>query len=188
MNFDQEITLNRDTVATIIPAGEEYTIPAGTVVIISQALGGAVTVRTAQGLYRIPSRDWDALGAELKEYLNETSTQLTQAKLDQPFSKDLVWDALKQCFDPEIPLNIVDLGLIYDLRISEPSESGAYQVYVKMTLTAQGCGMGPVIAADAKNQIELIPEVESAEVSIIWEPPWNPHMISELGRKELGLE
>ena len=105
MNFDQEITLNRDTLATIIPAGKEYTIPAGTVVSISQALGGAVTVRTAQGLYRIPSRDWDALGAELKEYLNETSTQLTQAKLDQPFSKDLVWDALKQCFDPEIPLN-----------------------------------------------------------------------------------
>lgn len=164
MNFDQEITLNRDTLATIIPAGEEYTIPAGTVVTISQALGGAVTVRTAEGLYRIPSKDWDALGAELKEYLNETATQPTQAKSDQPFSKDLVWDALKQCFDPEIPLNIVDLGLIYDLRISEPSASCAYQVYVQMTLTAQGCGMGPVIAEDAKKQIELIPEVESAEV------------------------
>ena len=188
MNFDQEITLIRDTLATIIPAGEEYTIPAGTVVTISQALGGAVTVRTAEGLYRIPSKDWDALGAELKEYLNETATQPTQAKSDQPFSKDLVWDALKQCFDPEIPLNIVDLGLIYDLRISEPIASGAYQVYVQMTLTAQGCGMGPVIAEDAKKQIELIPEVESAEVSIIWEPPWNPHMISELGRKQLGLE
>ena len=188
MNFDQEITLNRDTLATIIPAGEEYTIPAGTVVTISQALGGAVTVRTAEGLYRIPSKDWDALGVELKEYLNETATQPTQAKSDQPFSKDLVWDALKQCFDPEIPLNIVDLGLIYDLRISEPNASGAYQVYVQMTLTAQGCGMGPVIAEDAKKQIELIPEVESAEVSIIWEPPWNPHMISELGRKQLGLE
>ena len=177
MNFDQEITLNRDTLATIIPAGEEYTIPAGTVVTISQALGGAVTVRTAEGLYRIPSKEWDALGAELKEYLNETATQPTQAKSDQPFSKDLVWDALKQCFDPEIPLNIVDLGLIYDLRISEPSASCAYQVYVQMTLTAQGCGMGPVIAEDAKKQIELIPEVESAEVSIIWEPPWNLSLI-----------
>ena len=176
MNFDQEITLNRDTLATIIPAGEEYTIPAGTVVTISQALGGAVTVRTAEGLYRIPSKDWDALGAELKEYLNETATQPTQAKSDQPFSKDLVWDALKQCFDPEIPLNIVDLGLIYDLRISEPSASGAYQVYVQMTLTAQGCGMGPVIAEDAKKQIELIPEVESAEVSIIWEPVSYTHL------------
>lgn len=188
MNFDQEITLNRDTVATIIPAGEEHTIPAGTVVTISQALGGAVTVRTAEGLYRIPSKDWDALGSELKEYLNETAIQSTQPKSNQPFSEDLVWYALKQCFDPEIPLNIVDLGLIYDLRISEPSETGTYQVNVQMTLTAQGCGMGPVIAEDAKNQIELIPEVESADVSIIWEPPWNPHMISEPGRKQLGLE
>lgn len=188
MNFDQEITLNRDTLATIIPAGEEHTIPAGTVVTISQALGGAVTVRTAEGLYRIPSKDWDALGAELKEYLNQTATQTPQATSDLPFSEGLVWDALKQCFDPEIPLNIVDLGLIYDLKISEPSESGTYQVNVQMTLTAQGCGMGPVIAEDAKQQIELIPEVESANVSIIWEPPWNPHMISEPGRKQLGLE
>jgi probable FeS assembly SUF system protein SufT len=188
MNLEQEITLNRDTLATIIPAGEEHTITAGTVVTISQALGGAVTVRTAEGLYRIPSIDWDALGTELKEYLNETATQTPQATSDKPFSDALVWDALKQCFDPEIPLNIVDLGLIYDLKISEPSESGNYQVNVQMTLTAQGCGMGPVIADDAKQQIELIPEVESANVSIIWEPPWNPHMISEPGRKQLGLE
>jgi probable FeS assembly SUF system protein SufT len=188
MNIDQEITLNRDTLATVIPAGEEHTIPAGTVVTISQALGGAVTVRTAEGLYRIPGKDWDALGAELKAYLNETATQSTQEEYDQPFSETAVWDALKQCFDPEIPLNIVDLGLIYDLQISEPNESGTYQVNIKMTLTAQGCGMGPVIAEDAKNQIESIPHVESAEVSIIWEPPWNPHMISEPGRKQLGLE
>ena len=188
MNFDQEITLNRDTLATVIPAGEEHTIPAGTVVTISQALGGAVTVRTAEGLYRIPCKDWDALGAELKEYLNETATQSTQPESDQPFSETAVWDALKQCFDPEIPLNIVDLGLIYDLQISEPNESGTYQVNVQMTLTAQGCGMGPVIAEDAKNQIEAIAQVKSAEVSIIWEPPWSPHMISEVGRKQLGLE
>jgi probable FeS assembly SUF system protein SufT len=188
MNLEQKITLNRDTLATIIPAGEEHTITAGTVVTISQALGGAVTVRTAEGLYRIPSKDWDALGTELKEYLNETATQTPQATSDKPFSEALVWDALKQCFDPEIPLNIVDLGLIYDLKISEPSELGNYQVNVQMTLTAQGCGMGPVIADDAKQQIELIPEVESANVSIIWEPPWNPHMISEPGRKQLGLE
>ena len=90
MNFDQEITLNRDTLATIIPAGEEHTIPAGTVVTISQALGGAVTVRTAEGLYRIPSKDWDASGAELKEYLDETATQTTHNQSDKPFSEDLV--------------------------------------------------------------------------------------------------
>ena len=188
MNFDHEITLNRDTLATIIPAGEEHTIPAGTVVTISQALGGAVTVRTAEGLYRIPSKDWDALGAELKEYLDETATQTTHNQSYKPFSEDLVWDALKQCFDPEIPLNIVDLGLIYDLKILDSGTPGKHRIEVQMTLTAQGCGMGSVIAEDAKNQIEKIAQVDSAEVSIIWEPPWTPHMISEEGKQTLGLE
>ena len=136
MNLEQEITLNRDTLATIIPAGEEHTITAGTVVTISQALGGAVTVRTAEGLYRIPSKDWDALGTELNDYLNETATQTPQASSDKPFSEALVWDALKQCFDPEIPLNIVDLGLIHvpegrklfpNLDVKENLEMGSYR-------------------------------------------------------------
>ena len=188
MQLDQDFTLIRDTLATIIPAGEEQVIPAGTVVSISQALGGAVTVRTAEGLYRIPSKDWDALGAELEAYLSEQAEASTATSSEEDFSEARVWEALKQCFDPEIPLNIVDLGLIYDLRISDADAEGLHQVSVQMTLTAQGCGMGPVIAEDAKQQIEAIGQVKSAEVSIIWEPPWNPHMISESGRQKLGLD
>ena len=103
-----------------------------------------------------------------------------------PSYEDQVWEALRGCYDPEIPVNIVDLGLIYDLRI-EDGES-AKQVFVKMTLTAQGCGMGPVIADDAKTRIEKLSSVDSAQVDIVWEPAWNPRMISEEGKKVLGLE
>jgi metal-sulfur cluster biosynthetic enzyme len=98
-----------------------------------------------------------------------------------------VWDTLRQCFDPEIPVNIVDLGLIYDLRL-EPAESGAQTVLVKMTLTAVGCGMGPVIAEDARSRLAALPGVAGAKVDIVWDPPWTPHMISPAGREKLGLE
>ena len=98
----------------------------------------------------------------------------------------MVWDALRGCYDPEIPVNIVDLGLVYDLKIDGAGEG--HTVDVKMTLTAQGCGMGPVIADDAKTRIESIPEVESVNVSIVWDPPWNPRMMSDEGKKALGLE
>jgi len=188
MNLEEKITLIRDTRATIIPAGEEHIIPKGTTVSISQALGGAVTIRAEDGLYRIPSKDWDALGAEISAYLKEKETEEMELKPAEAFSESLVWSALRQCFDPEIPLNIVDLGLIYDLKISEKNDQEKYEVKVQMTLTAQGCGMGPVIAEDAQKQIEKIAQVDSAEVLIVWEPPWNPHMISEEGRQTLGLE
>jgi metal-sulfur cluster biosynthetic enzyme len=103
-----------------------------------------------------------------------------------PFGEDLLWDALRGCYDPEIPLNIVDLGLVYDLRIEE--DDGKRKVFVKMTLTAQGCGMGPVIADDAKTRIASLDEVSEASVEIVWDPPWNPKMISAEGKKVLGLE
>jgi len=105
-----------------------------------------------------------------------------------PFSEELVWDAMRGCFDPEIPVNIVDLGLIYDLQINEADAEGRHEVNVKMTLTAQGCGMGPVIADDAKKNIEALAGVSKAQVDIVWDPPWTPHMISEAGRQKLGLE
>ena len=95
---------------------------------------------------------------------------------------------MKNCFDPEIPVNIVDLGLIYDLQISEADPDGQYAVAVKMTLTAQGCGMGPVIAGDAKTRIEALAAVSQAQVDIVWDPPWTPHMISPAGREKLGLD
>ena len=97
-----------------------------------------------------------------------------------------MWEALRGCYDPEIPINVVDLGLIYNLSLAE-TENKRYEVSVKMTLTAQGCGMGPVIAQDAQDRIQAIPEVDKAEVDIVWDPPWSPRMISEEGKKVLGL-
>lgn len=181
---NQEVTLTRDCPATLIPAGDAVTLPEGARVFVSQALGGTVTVRADSGLFRIAGNDLDALGEGVAEELR------TEEETGQPetgeFGESLLWDALRSCFDPEIPINIVDLGLIYDLRCRE-AESGRYTVEVKMTLTAQGCGMGPVIADDARSKLEALPQVESAQVDIVWEPVWTPQMISEEGRKKLGI-
>lgn len=179
-----EATLARDCRATLIPAGNEVTLPEGSRWVISQALGGSVTVRNETGMYRIEQSDVGALGADF-----ETESAQSQASdpAERPFSEELIWESLKDCYDPEIPVNIVDLGLIYDLAVN-PTPSGTYDVAVKMTLTAQGCGMGPAIAGDAKARIESLPEVLSAEVEIVWDPQWTPHMISPEGRRKLGLD
>lgn len=189
MSIDGEIELRRDTNATIIPAGDAHVLKAGAKVVISQALGGSVTVRTDGGLFRIAGKDIDALGDSVEFGGSDSTETNPTASSDEPFSEDQVWEAMKSCFDPEIPVNVVDLGLIYDLQMSEPDPAdGARKMNVKMTLTAQGCGMGPVIAEDVKKSIESLPAVSSAEVDIVWDPPWTPHMISEVGRKKLGIE
>lgn len=169
----------RDCPATAIPAGDATTLAAGQSVDVVQTLGGNVTVRTATGIFRVAREDASAI-----EGL--TLSDATQAPAGE-FSEKAVWDAMRTCFDPEIPVNIVDLGLIYDLSI-EKTPSGANAVDVKMTLTAPGCGMGPVIAEDARQKIAALPSVERAKVHIVWDPVWNPRMISEAGRKSLGLE
>lgn len=179
-----EVVLERDCEATRIPSGEPVKLLAGESYSISQALGGSVTLRDPSGLYRVGLEDVEALGANL---VSEVLEEATPKDTDGPFSEERVWDALRQCFDPEIPVNIVDLGLIYDLQLQE-QESGQYHVGVKMTLTATGCGMGPTIAADAKSKIEALPAVASADVEIVWDPQWTPHMISGEGRKILGLD
>ena len=191
MTESEELTLVRDTAATVIPAGDERILERGTRAVVSQALGGSVTLRTDSGLYRVASKDWDALGAEAERALARQADEQASADAgddDGPFGESQVWEALKQCFDPEIPVNIVDLGLIYDLQLSRPDQAGKHWVSVKMTLTAQGCGMGPVIADDAKSKIEALDAVREATVDIVWEPQWTPHMISEEGRKKLGLD
>jgi len=188
MDSNEEWVLIRDTDATIIPAGEVKTLSAGTRAVISQALGGTVTIRTDSGLYRLSSQDWDALGAEAQAQLDAAAKASESDTGDIPFSEDLIWEAMKGCFDPEIPVNIVDLGLIYDLQVDPEDSEGQHAVNVKMTLTAQGCGMGPVIAEDAKTNIEALNGVSKAQVDIVWDPPWTPHMISDAGRQKLGLE
>lgn len=171
--------LTRACRATAIPAGDVVDLPAGTSVYITQTLGGNVTVRTDAGLLRIAREDVDAIGG----YVPPAESAAAAGE----FSEHAVWEALKTCFDPEIPVNIVDLGLIYDLVI-ENTPSGAHAIDVKMTLTAPGCGMGPVIAEDARQKIAALPTVESAKVIIVWDPQWTPQMISPIGRKVLGLE
>ena len=172
-------TLVQEVTATAIPAGHRTTLPAGTRAHVVQSLGGNVTVRTDAGLFRI---DRDQVAA-LAGY--EPAPEA--APVAGEFSEEAVWSALRTCFDPEIPVNIVDLGLIYDLAI-EPDGAGRHEVEVKMTLTAPGCGMGPVIAEDARAKIAQLPSVHSARVHIVWDPQWTPHMISPAGRKALGLE
>ncbi len=184
----QEFKLERDCPATLIPAGDAHTLEEGTLVTVTQALGGTLTVRTSLGLFHIQPEHAGALGKEAKTLFEEEHASSTEEgdTPKGPFSIDHAWDRLKTCFDPEIPVNIVDLGLIYDLT-AEESAPGKHAVSVKMTLTAQGCGMGPTIAADAKAKIETLPTVESAQVDIVWDPAWTPHMMSETARKTLGL-
>jgi probable FeS assembly SUF system protein SufT len=172
------ITTTRDVEVTRIPSGEKITIPTDTQVVITQALGGSFTVLVPSqaGLFRIEGRDADSIGQE------------KPAELSQPADGNLeqaAWDQLKTCYDPEIPVNIVDLGLVYSLDIK--SSEGGSSVNVQMTLTAPGCGMGPIIAAEARQKILTIDGISDAAVELVWDPPWSPDRISEEGKQKLGM-
>ncbi len=177
----KERTLSRDVAATQIPSGDKQALTAGTRVFIHQTLGGSYTVQTDFGLFRIDGKDADALG----EQAADTSVKAAPLASGAP-DPEAVWDQLRKVFDPEIPVNIVDLGLVYSMDI-EKLEAGGHKVSVAMTLTAPGCGMGPAIAEDAKGKILLLPGVADADVRITWDPPWNQSMISEEGKMKLGL-
>jgi probable FeS assembly SUF system protein SufT len=183
---ERDIMLKRDCRAIQIPAGDVVTLPVGTPVHITQTLGGNYTVQTTGGLFRIAAKDADALGIQSPSSLMEEVCKKPEG-VAGPVEEKLVWDTLRTCFDPEIPVNIVDLGLIYDLVI-EPVQSGNSKLHVKMTLTAPGCGMGTVIASDARDKLLYLPGVEDADVEIVWDPPWHQSMITAEGRKILGLE
>jgi probable FeS assembly SUF system protein SufT len=180
--MNQEFVLSQNCPATVIPAGDKVRLSAGTKVFVTQSLGGNVTVRTDQGLFQIAKEN-----AGLIEGFVPAPESPSTGSGQTDFSEEAVWGALKTCFDPEIPVNIVDLGLVYDLAI-EKTPAGGHAVEVKMTLTAPGCGMGPVIAEDARAKIAQLPTVESAKVHIVWDPQWTPQMISDTGRKVLGIE
>ncbi len=170
------VKLSRDIVAIQIPAGTETTLAEGTDAVVTQSLGGSYTIAAQGGLFRINNNDADALGLDVSEVEAPGAGAVGGSLEDQ------IWAALKQCYDPEIPVNIVDLGLIYSMQLS-----GSH-VDVKMTLTAPGCGMGPAIAADAQSKMEALNGVDTAEVEVVWEPQWNPSMISEDGKAKLGIE
>ena len=173
-----QVELTRDCEAIEIPAGHPVVLEKGTEAFVMQSLGGSYTLRVPAygGLFRIAGRDGDAIGKEVIE----PPAPVEGADLEQ-----MVWEQLKTCYDPEIPVNIVDLGLVYDMRVA-PEGDGS-RIDVKMTLTAPGCGMGTSIAADARQKILGIQGVAEANVDIVWDPPWNPQMISPEGRERLGM-
>ena len=179
MNSTVCITTNREVEVIRIPSGEKILLPAGTEVVITQALGGSYTllVHSLAGLFRLDGSNADAIGKK---------PQTTDIKNNQASLEELVWDTLKKCYDPEIPVNIVDLGLVYEVKVQGP-ENQPKDVFVKMTLTAPGCGMGPVLAADARSKIASLPGVKSADVTIVWDPPWGPERITPAGREKLGM-
>jgi probable FeS assembly SUF system protein SufT len=174
------LTLLRDCRAVQIPYGDEITLGKGLPVYLTQSLGGTFTVQVPAygGLYRVAGEDADALGLEKPAAAPEAPAG--------PLDEKAVWDQLRTCYDPEIPVNIVDLGLVYDMKIG-PAEKGGSRVNVKMTLTAPGCGMGTAIAGDARDKIAALPGVAEAEVELVWDPPWSYEMMSAAGKKQLGL-
>jgi probable FeS assembly SUF system protein SufT len=183
MHENAETTLERDVDAIRIPSGEKFTLSQGMTVVITQALGGSFTIWTPEGLARIADSDADALGIEPSATRPESQTA---GGLAPKVEDKAVWDQLRTCYDPEIPVNIVDLGLVYDCVVDQPENNPA-KISVKMTLTAPGCGMGPTIAAEARSKIMGLPGVADAVVDLVWDPPWNQDMISEAGKMKLGL-
>lgn len=179
MRPGEVMTTTRDALATQIPSGIPHPVPAGTHVRLTQALGGSYTVMTDQGyMLRFDARDADALGISAQE----AQAQAAPAE----FSDKLVWDRLRTVYDPEIPVNVVDLGLIYDCQIAGTDEGR--QVEIKMTMTAPGCGMADVLKADIQRQLAQLPTIKGVNVEVVFDPPWHPGRMSEGARLQLGLD
>ena len=181
MNTQSEtVKLTRDIVAVRVPAGDKFSLPAGTECRITQALGGSFTVFIEGHLVRVDGADADALGKQVQQ---------APALPDDASDADvegLVMEQLRSCYDPEIPIDIVELGLIYECRV-EPNSEGGRRVFVKMTLTAPGCGMGEYLVADVREKLLRIPTVAEADVELTFDPPWNQSMMTEAARLQAGL-
>ena len=179
-NTSQPCTFERDCEVVMIPMGDEVTIPAGTVAYITQALGGSFTVFVDGNLFRIAGVDADAIGKKpvLPPSLPENATEEDVERL--------LWDQMKTVYDPEIPVNIVDLGLVYSCEM-EPDDNGRRNVSVIMTLTAPGCGMGDILVDDVRSKLKLVPTVANVNVELTFEPAWNHSMMSEVARLETGM-
>jgi probable FeS assembly SUF system protein SufT len=177
------VELKRDCEVVQIPHGTAVVLPKGTTADITQTLGGSYTIHAQGGLFRVANKDADALGLQV----SPTTGTVSESTVSGELTEQQIWDTLRTCYDPEIPVNIVDLGLVYDMQMKKlPSANQA--VDVKMTLTAPGCGMGPSIAGDAQQKLLMLDGVEEARVEIVWDPPWHQSMITPEGRRILGLE
>jgi probable FeS assembly SUF system protein SufT len=185
MQDEKPIALERDCQAVMIPSGEKVTLAAGSNVWLTQALGGSVTVMTDHGyMVRIDGADAAALGIGAA---SETAADIPAQAADSESVEEKVWSQLRSCFDPEIPVNIVDLGLIYGCR-TEAIEDGGHKATVRFTLTARGCGMGQFLKEDIEKKLLAVPGVRAAEVDLVWDPPWNQSMISPQAKQRLGIE
>jgi probable FeS assembly SUF system protein SufT len=182
MSSEQKI-LTRDVEASVVPIGTKVTLQKGETAHITQSLGGTYTVIVNGNMFRIETKDADALGIEViaAPVTAAPSGPMTQEQLEKK-----VWESLKTCYDPEIPVNIVDLGLIYDCHLTPIGETN-YKADVKMTLTAPGCGMGPVLAQDVQNKLISLEPIDEANVELVWDPPWNQGMMTEAAKLQLGL-
>jgi probable FeS assembly SUF system protein SufT len=182
MQSNEPKILTRDVEAAVVPVGTKITLQKGEQAHITQSLGGSYTVVVNGNLFRIESKDADALGIQPEAKPASGATgPVTQEQMEKE-----VWDALKTCYDPEIPVNIVDLGLIYDCHLTPVGENN-FKADVKMTLTAPGCGMGPMLAQDVQNKLISLEPIEEANVELVWDPPWNQSMITEAAKLQLGL-
>jgi probable FeS assembly SUF system protein SufT len=186
MNVQQEVKVSRDVDAVLIPAGNRVLIPEGVTVLITQSLGGSYTVVTPHGqLARVSGKDADALGLPTIEALAAAPAG-SAAGGSADAVREAVMAELKQIFDPEIPVNIVDLGLVYACDLV-PVEGGGYRVEIQMTMTAPGCGMGDVLKVEAEDRARGVPGIKDAHVEIVWEPAWDQTRMSEAARLELGF-
>ena len=181
MSSSEPVTLTRDVEAAMIPVGDRVTLKQGEQAYVTQTLGGSYTVIVNGNMFRIEGNDADALGFEPAAKPVSTGAPVTQEHLEKE-----IWNQLRSCYDPEIPVNIVDLGLIYDCHIT-PLPGGSHRVEVKMTLTAPGCGMGPMLAQDVQNKVLGLEGVDDVAVELVWDPPWNQGMMTEQAKLQLGL-
>ena len=181
MDNNEPITLTRDVEAAIIPVGSKVTLQKGEQALITQSLGGSYTVIVNGNMFRIEGKDADALNLEPVARPVSTGAPVTREALEKE-----IWNQLRSCYDPEIPVNIVDLGLIYDCHLTESGPNN-YRVDIKMTLTAPGCGMGPMLAQDVQNRVLALEGVDDVAVELVWDPPWNQAMMSEAAKLQLGL-
>lgn len=184
MQHNEPISLLRDCEAALIPDGTSIKLVKDSIVYITQALGGSYTVNINGNLARVDSKDADALGFEVEDISNE-SRQVKELSGDGSVEEALIWDQLRTCYDPEIPIDIVELGLIYNCNVT-PLEEGN-QVDITMTLTAPGCGMGEFLADDVRSKINSLPNVTQVNVELTFDPPWNQTMMSEAARLQTGL-
>jgi probable FeS assembly SUF system protein SufT len=183
MNMREQITFSRSAEAVMIPSGDRVLVPEGATGTIAQSLGGAYTIITDRGLMiRVSGKDLEAIG-KAPEGAVETAAaeEIAPAELEQQ-----VWTQLKTCYDPEIPVNIVDLGLVYLCELQQ-AEEGGQDVKIKMTLTAPGCGMGPVLAADVKHKVESLSGIKNADIEVVFDPVWDRSMMSDAAKLQLGM-